>query len=84
MKRIYLKDYNPLMGILIDVRKPDEYIKNPINNSINIYIDKLLINHKKYLNKNKKYYIICNRGHLSKKAVSTLEFFGYDVTQVIQ
>ena len=36
-----------------------------------------------YLWTMKKYFIICNKGFLSKKAVSMLEYFGYDVTQVI-
>ncbi len=72
------------MGILIDVQHPEDYSKNPTPNSINIYVDKLLLNHKKYLNKNQKYYLVCNKGFLSKKAVSMLEYFGYDVTQVIR
>ena len=76
-------DYKPNMGLLIDVRHPDDYNENPTPFSINIYIDKLLINHKQLLDKNKRYYIICNKGNLSKKAVATLEYFGYDITQVV-
>lgn len=83
MKKISLKDYKPSMGVLIDVRHPDDYMSNPTQYSINIYIDRLLMNHNKLLNKNNKYYIICNKGQLSKKAVATLEYFGYDITQVI-
>lgn len=83
VKRIRLSDFNSSMGTLIDVQHPEDYQKNPTANSINIYADKLLLNHKKFLDKNKKYYIICNKGFLSQKAVSMLEYFGYDVTQVI-
>ena len=83
MRKILLKDYKPSMGLLIDVRHPEDYDKNPTPYSINIYIDNLLINYKTFLNKNKKYFIICNKGHLSKKAVATLEYFGYDITQVV-
>ena len=83
MKKIFLKDYKPSMGILIDVRHPDDYITNPTPYSINIYIDKLLINHKTLLNSKDSYFIICNKGNLSKKAVATLEYFGYNVTQVV-
>ena len=32
----------------------------------------------------KKYYINCNKGHLSQKVVAMLVFYGYDVTQVVQ
>ena len=83
MKRISLANYNPNLGTLIDVQHPEDYQKNPTPNSINVYVDKLLLDHQKYLNKNQKYYIICNKGFLSKKAVTMLEYFGYDVTQVI-
>ena len=83
MKRINFSAYNKNMGILIDVQHPEDYQKNPTPGSINIYIDKLLLNHQKLLDKNQKYYLICNEGFLSKKAVSMLEYFGYDVTQVI-
>lgn len=83
MKRIKLSEYKPSMGILIDVQREDKYKLNPTKNSINIYADKLLLNHNNILNKNNKYYIICNKGHLSKRVVATLEYYGYDVTQVI-
>ncbi len=84
MKRIRLSDYNPALGPLIDVQHPLDYKEHPTGGSTNIYADNLLLNHKKYLQKGKKYFIICHKGYLSKKVVSTLEFFGYDVTQVIQ
>ena len=83
MKRIFLKDYKPSMGILIDVRHPEDYISSPTPYSINIYIDRLLMNYKTLLNKKNQYYIICNKGQLSKKTVATLEYLGYNVTQVV-
>ncbi len=82
MKRINIKDYNSNMGILIDVRDPIYYQKEHYQNSINIPYNKLLLNYKSLLDKNKKYFITCTKGHKSKKAVSILEFYGYDVTQV--
>ena len=82
MKRINIKDYNYNMGILIDVRDPIYFEKEHYQNSINIPYNKLLLNHQKLLDKNKKYYITCTKGYKSKKAVSILEFYGYDVTQV--
>lgn len=82
MKSINIKDYDIHMGKLIDVRHPLDYEKNHDSRSINIYADKLLSNHSKYLNKKDRYYIICSKGHLSKKVVRVLSFFGYNVTQV--
>ena len=83
MKRIKLSEYNSHMGILIDVRLATDYVKNPSPNSINIYADKLLMNAKSYLDYNKKYYIICNKGRLSSRVVAYLEYLGYNVTQVL-
>lgn len=84
MKRIDLNVYNPSMGTLIDVMDELSYKKNPYKGSINIPYEKLLLNYKELLNKNNKYYIMCSKGVHSKKVVSILEFYGYDVTQVIK
>lgn len=83
MKRIKLSEYNPSLGILIDVQHPDDYLIHPTMGQ-NIYADKLLLNYKNILSKNKKYYIVCNKGYLSRRVVAVLEFYGYDVTQVIK
>ncbi len=83
MKSIKEIDYNPSMGVLIDVKDPITYKEKHNPYSINIYYDKLLMNHKTLLNKNTKYYIICDKGHKSKQAVRILSFYGYDVTYVI-
>lgn len=83
MKRINLSDYNPVMGILIDVQHPLDYKKNPTQGSINIYADKLLMNSKAYLDFGKRYFIICNKGFLSRRVVAYLEYLGYNVTQVL-
>lgn len=84
MKRISLSEYNPSMGILIDVQHPEDYKESPTPNSINIYSDMLLLNYKKYLDKGKKYYITCKKGILSRKVVPMLKYLGYDVTQVLR
>ena len=83
MKTIKDYEYNPSMGILIDVRSPREYSKDHNPYSININYDKLLMNYKTILDKNKKYYLICDKGKRSKQAVRILSFYGYDVTFVI-
>ncbi|MGN1371162.1 MAG: rhodanese-like domain-containing protein [Candidatus Coprovivens sp.] len=79
MKKILLKDYNSNMGIFIDINYNDSKV---VDNSIHIVYEDLLINHKELLDKNKKYYIYCNGGIKSKKAVNILDFYGYDVTLV--
>ena len=48
----------------------------------NIPYEKLMLNYKTLLDKNKPYFIICSKGTKSRKAVSVLEFYGYDVTQM--
>ena len=83
MKKINIKDYDDSMGILIDVRDPIYFEKEHHIDSINIPYNKLLLNHQKLLDSTKKYYITCTKGYKSKKAVSILEFYGYDVTQVV-
>ncbi len=82
MKRIDLNVYDKSMGTLIDVSDELTFKKNPYPESINIPYEKLLLNYKQLLNKNQKYYIMCNKGIHSRKVVSILEFYGYDVTQV--
>jgi len=83
LKTINETDYTKNLGILIDVRDPVSYQEKHNPSSINIYYDKLLLNHKILLDKNKKYFIICDKGHKSKQATRILEFYGYDVTYVI-
>ena len=82
MKTISIYDYHENMGQLIDVQHPLDYHQKHDPRSINIYADKLIMNHNKYLNKNSTYYIICAKGQLSKKVVRTLSYYGYNLVQV--
>jgi len=50
---------------------------------LDIY-EKLLYNPNLYLDKNKKYYFYCKKGIKSKKVVSILEIYGYNVVRVIK
>lgn len=84
MKRIDLNIYNKNMGLLIDISDPVTFQEKKVPGSINIPYQKLLLNYKELLDKNKKYYIMCTKGIHSRKVVSILEFYGYDVTQVIR
>lgn len=76
MEKIYLKDYNPTAGILINLDS------EKMDGALNIPYERLLINHKEILDKSKKYYIYCKGGIRSKKAVNILEFYGYNVVLV--
>ena len=67
------------MGIFIEVNNNNNHI---LKNSIHIPYDNLLLNYKELLDKNKRYFIYCNGGIKSKKAVNILSFYGYDVTLV--
>lgn len=84
MKNIFLSNYKQSMGVLIDVRSKEEYLKKHINGSINIPYNELIFNHNKYLKKNIKYYLICSGGIKSKKATNILTVYGYDVTNVVK
>ena len=83
VKTIKEEEYHKSMGLLIDVRHPLLYKEEHHPDSINIYYNELLVNYKKYLDKNKKYFIMCKEGRKSKQAVRILSFYGYDVTYVI-
>ena len=82
MKSINICEYNESMGKLIDVQHPLDFQKKHDPRSINIYADKLIYNHNRYLNKREVYYIICEKGRLSKKVVLALLYYGYNVIQV--
>ena len=69
MKTIKIKDYNH-DGEMINLENID-------------YYEKYLYNPSLYLDKSKKYYFYCKNGIKSKKIVSLLEIYGYDVTRVI-
>lgn len=84
MKRIDLNVYDKSMGTLIDVSDEMTYKQHAYPGSVNIPYQKLLLNYKELLDKNKRYYIMCMKGIHSRKVVSILEFYGYDVTQVIR
>lgn len=67
------------MGIFIDI---NNNASNVVNNFKHITYENLMINYSELLDKNKKYFIYCNGGIRSKKAVNILDFYGYDVTLV--
>lgn len=83
MKRISPDMYNKSMGTLIDIEDVGTYNASHLDGAINIPYEKLLVHYRDLLDKTKKYYIYCRKGFKSRKAVSILEYYGYDVTQVL-
>lgn len=83
MKSIMLGEYYQGMGLLIDLEDETDYNMKHIPGSINIPYEKLLYNNSRLLNKNDTYYLYCNGGHKSKKAVNILSAMDYNVIQVI-
>ncbi|MGF7144661.1 rhodanese-related sulfurtransferase [Anaerotaenia torta] len=67
---------------LIDIREPYECAYGCIRQSKNIPMGALMSNPDRYLNKEKKYYIMCQSGGRSASAVSALSRAGYDVVDV--
>lgn len=79
-----MNDFLKLKGKIniIDIRNIEKYNNNHIPNSINIPHEKLIINPDKYLDKEKKYYIYCQKGITSYKTCQILIKQGYNVTNI--
>lgn len=67
---------------LIDIRSVAKYNDNHIPNAININSENLVANPSKYINKNEKYYLYCQKGITSKKIVQILNVKGYNVVNI--
>ncbi len=67
---------------LIDIREPYECAHGSIKGAKNIPMGQLMSSPEKYMDKSKKYYIMCQSGGRSSGAVSALLRAGYDVVNV--
>ncbi|WP_252230095.1 rhodanese-like domain-containing protein [Clostridium sp. ZBS15] len=67
---------------LIDIREPFEYRVGSIKTSKNIPMHDLLDNADNYLDKNKKYYLICRSGARTASVCIDLREKGFDVINV--
>lgn len=67
---------------LIDIREAYECVHGSIKGAKNIPMGQLLSNPTKYMDKSKKYYIMCQSGGRSTSAVAALSRAGYDVINV--
>ena len=68
---------------LIDIRDIEKFNNNHISGAHNIPLLKLLADPNKYLLKSKVYYIYCQKGITSIKAVNLLRKQGFNVYNVI-
>ena len=67
---------------IIDIRNPKQFRKKSIDGSTNVPFTDLILNPTKYINKDEKYYILCELGTWSVVAIKELEKKGY--SNVIQ
>lgn len=82
MNTIKFEDYTPNMGVLISLVDAEDYVEE--KGSINLKLSQIIDNPSKYLDKNKRYFFYCLKGSRSRRAVSILGAYGYDVVKVIK
>ena len=68
---------------IIDLRSNQSYNNNHIPGSINIPYNELLSNPFKYLEKNKRYYLYCQKGITSKKVCDILSIKGFKTYNIL-
>lgn len=81
---IHVNDMDDLIGKveLIDIREPYEYQSGSLKTARNIPMGELLNQPEKYMINEKKYYIVCQSGGRSAKAVNVLAKQGFQVVNV--
>lgn len=80
---ININELLSLKGInIIDIRSTEKYNQNHIPNSINIPQEKIITQPNKYLEKEKRYYIYCQKGMSSYSVCKILTKLGYKVTNI--
>ncbi len=84
MSTIIVADLIPILNNinLIDIRNSVNYNNNHIPGAKNISYSELLTNYSKYLKRNEKYYIYCQKGMNSHKLCYFLSNIGYDVVNI--
>lgn len=83
-KVVHVNDMDSLIGKvdLIDIREPYEYKSGSLKTAKNIPMGTLLASPEKYLSKDKTYYIMCQSGGRSGRAVKMLASQGFNVINV--
>lgn len=83
MKNITIDEFMKLNDAnIIDIRNSQSYNNNHIFGAINIPYNEIIKN-ANMLDRNKKYYIYCQKGSLSQKICIYLTSLGYDVVNLI-
>ena len=77
----FIKIYNEVN--IIDIRSRQKYNDSHILNAKNIDKNELILNPYKYLEKNKKYYIYCQKGTSSIRICQILKNMGYNVYNIL-
>lgn len=85
---MYQIDVNELInhkgeGWIVDIAIYSEFCKGHIPGSINMPMGRLLENPELYLDKGKKYFVVCKSGMKSKYVVRKLLEKGYNVINVV-
>lgn len=65
------------LGRVIDVRSSGEYKQGNIKGTKNVPLEQLVSNPQSYIKDQQEYYIICQSGMRSKRAISLLKKQGY-------
>ncbi|MFT4106724.1 MAG: rhodanese-like domain-containing protein [Lacrimispora sp.] len=83
-KTVHGADMDSLIGEIefIDIREPYEYQTGSIKTAKNIPMGNLLAQPEKYLTRDKTYYIICQSGGRSARAVKELSKQSFHVLDV--
>ena len=84
MKRIKVSEYNKSMGTLFDLSSPETFLFEHHPDAVNFPYQKFMLYYDQYLKKDTPYFFICQKGLHSQRVVSMLEYFGYNVTQVVK
>ena len=84
LKRIKASEYNKSMGTLFDLSSPETFLYEHHPDAVNFPYQKFMLYYDQYLKKGTPYFFICSKGLHSSKVVRMLEYFGYDVTQVVK
>ena len=83
LENISVNDLKMLDNInLVDIRSIEKYNNKHIMNAVNIPFEQLIIRPEKYLSRNEKYYIYCQKGIQSRKICQMLAGKGYNVVNV--
>lgn len=71
-------------GQIIDLEDASVFNQKHLPGSTNIPYETLMFNYRDYLDKNRKYYLYCSGGKKSKRAVLILQYYGYNVVQLVK